>query len=332
MIRLSRFQPAWWLKNRHLQTIVPNVFRPHPDFRVRRERIELPDGDFVDADWVGERDSGPVVVLLHGLEGSIRSRYAGWMLQRLDVAGYRPVLLNFRSCSGEPNRKPNSYHSGHTADFDHFFKLLRQREPGVRLAAIGYSLGGNALLKWLGEQGDKALLETAVAASVPFRLDQCAEAVNEGLSKLYQFHLMRRMLRTARAKRDILREAGFEPELDKLKTFREFDDALTAPLHGYADADDYYRRCSSIGFLKQVRRPTLVLHALDDPFMRRDTAPTAADISDSVEVEISEHGGHVGFVGGRWPWKPEYFLEERILEHLAEHFPLAGENRDASAA
>lgn len=322
MIRTSRFQPAWWLANRHLQTIVPNTLRRHPRITVHRERIELPDGDFVDADWVGSRRQGPIVVLLHGLEGSIRSRYAGWMLKRLDDAGYRPVLLNFRSCSGEPNRKPNSYHSGHTADFDYFFRLLREREPQVRLAAIGYSLGGNALLKWLGEQGDAALVETAVAVSVPFRLGECSAAINEGVSKLYQRHLMGRMLRTARAKLELFHAAGFDPDLSSLHTFREFDDALTAPLHGYEDAEDYYEQCSSIGFLKDIRKPTLVIHAKDDPFMRTDTAPGNEDISPAVDVELSEHGGHVGFVGGKWPWQPEYFLETRILEHLRQEFPL----------
>ncbi|MDX1443186.1 MAG: hydrolase [Gammaproteobacteria bacterium] len=323
MIRVSRFQPAWWLRNRHLQTIVPNLFRPRPDIHVTRERIELPDGDFVDADWVGRRSSGPIVVLLHGLEGNIESRYAGWMLKRLDESGYRPVLLNFRSCSGEVNRKPNSYHSGHTADFDHFVRLVHEREPGVRMAAIGYSLGGNALLKWLGENGRQDLVETGIAASVPFRLAECSEAVNEGLSKIYQKHLMGRMKATAIAKQDLIRAAGHDPEIHSLKTFRDFDEALTAPLHGFASADDYYDRCSSIRFLESICTPTLVIHAKDDPFMRETTPPTEDEISDFVEVELSEHGGHVGFVSGRWPWKPRYFLEERMFEHLAQHFPLA---------
>ena len=323
MIRVSRFQPAWWLRNRHLQTIVPNLLRPRPDIDVRRERIELPDGDFMDADWVGSRTSGQIVVMLHGLEGSIESRYAGWMLKRLDEAGYRPVLLNFRSCSGEPNRKANSYHSGHTEDFNHFLHLLRRREPGVRMAAIGYSLGGNVLLKWLGENRQQAFLDTGIAASVPFRLAECSNAVNEGLSKIYQAHLMQRMKATARAKQDLIRAAGHDPEIDRLKTFREFDDALTAPLHGFSDADDYYRKCSSIAFLKDIHTPTLVIHSRDDPFMRPGTAPREDEISPWVDVELSEHGGHVGFVAGRWPWKPRYFLEERMFEHLAEHFPLA---------
>lgn len=330
MIRVSRFQPAWWLRNRHLQTIVPNLLRPQPDIHVTRERIELPDGDFVDADWVGSRETGPIVIMLHGLEGSIQSRYAGWMLKRLDEAGYRPVLLNFRSCSGEPNRKANSYHSGHTEDFNHFLHLLREREPGVRMAAIGYSLGGNALLKWLGENARQDLVDTAIAASVPFRLAECSVAVNSGFSRVYQAHLMQRMKATAFAKRALIREAGHEPDIESLKTFREFDDALTAPLHGFHDADDYYAKCSSIRFLKDIRTPTLVIHAKDDPFMWEHTAPNGDEISDHVDVELSEHGGHVGFVFGRWPWKPRYFLEERMFEHLAVHFPPVRESDKAA--
>lgn len=321
MITTSRFSPAWWLRNRHLQTIVPNTFRPLPRQEIRRERIELPDGDFVDADWTARTD-GPIVILLHGLEGSVRSRYAAWMLKRLHDAGYRGVLLHFRGCSGEMNRRASGYHSGHTADFDHFVHRLREREPGVRVAAIGYSLGGNALLKWLGENSATHVLETAIAVSVPFRLEQCSAAINRGVARIYQAHLMKRMLQTARRKLHLIRAAGHEPAFEKLRTFRDFDDALTAPLHGFKDADDYYARSSSAQFLRYISTPTLVIHAVDDPFMTPDTAPRDDEVSPQVNVEISECGGHVGFVAGRWPWRPEYWLETRILAHLHAHLPL----------
>lgn len=318
----SAFVPAWWLRNRHLQTIIPNTFRPLPRQALRRERIELPDGDFVDADWT-TGNNGPVVILLHGLEGSRDSRYAAWMLKRLDDAGYRGVILHFRSCSGEPNRKASAYHSGHTEDFNYFLDLLRNREPTARVAAIGYSLGGNALLKWLGEKGCASTLETAVAVSVPFRLDQCSRAVNRGFSRVYQRHLLRRMLRTARKKLQIIHAAGHRPDLDAIRNFRDFDDALTAPLHGFENAEDYYARCSSAGFLWRIATPTLVLHASDDPFMTPDTVPREAELSRAVTLELSDHGGHVGFVGGRTPWKPEFWLEQRILAHLRDNVPLS---------
>lgn len=329
MITTSRFSPAWWLRNRHLQTIVPNTFRGLPHQSIRRERVELPDGDFVDADWT-TRTEGPIVVLLHGLEGSRESRYAAWMMKHLDDAGYRAVLLHFRGCSGEPNRTAGSYHSGHTADFDFFLRLLHEREPNARVAAIGYSLGGNALLKWLGQNGDndagkntrKRQLETGVAVSVPFRLEYCSAAINRGFARIYQAHLMRRMLRNARRKLAVIRAAGHDPALGSLRSFRDFDEALTAPLHGFENASDYYARASSAQFLRHITTPTLVIHASDDPFMTPDTVPREEELSKAVTLELSEHGGHVGFVGGRWPWKPEYWLEQRILAHLREFLPV----------
>lgn len=311
----SRFKPAWWLRNRHLQTIFPNTFRPLPRMEFRRERVELPDGDFVDADWT-TGESGPIVILLHGLEGSRKSRYAAWMLKHLHDSGYRAVLLHFRSCSGEVNRKASAYHSGHTDDFDYFLRQLRAKEPATRIAAIGYSLGGNALLKWLGEHPAENMLETAVAVSVPFRLNLCSEAINQGFARIYQAHLLRRMLRTARKKLHLINDAGCQPDLDAIRTFRDFDDALTAPLHGFSSAMDYYERCSSAQFLRNIATPTLVLHAQDDPFMTPAAVPAAEELSPQVSLELSTRGGHVGFVSGRWPWKPEFWLERRVLEHL----------------
>lgn len=315
MIATSRFKPAWWLGNRHLQTIFPNTFRPLPRMEFRRERVELPDGDFVDADWT-THDSGPIVILLHGLEGSRKSRYAAWMLKHLHNAGYRGVLLHFRSCSGEVNRKASAYHSGHTVDFDYFLRQLRAQEPTTRIAAIGYSLGGNALLKWLGEHPDEKLLETAVAVSVPFRLNLCSDAINQGFARIYQAHLLRRMLRTAKKKLRLINDAGHQPDLAAIRNFRDFDDALTAPLHGFSGAIDYYERCSSAQFLRNITTPTLVLHAEDDPFMTPAAVPAAEELSSQVSLELSAHGGHVGFVSGRWPWKPEFWLEQRVVDHL----------------
>lgn len=319
MIITSRFSPAWWLRNRHLQTIVPNTFRPLPRQEIRRERIELPDGDFVDADWTTGME-GPIVILLHGLEGSRKSRYAAWTLKRLHDAGYRGVLLHFRGCSGEVNRKASGYHSGHTADFDYFLRRLRSYEPHARIAAVGYSLGGNALLKWLGEHRSEHLLQTAVAVSVPFRLEQCAMAINRGFARVYQAHLLRRMLRTARKKLHLFHDAGHKPDLDAIRCFSDFDEALTAPLHGFRNASDYYARASSAQFLRHITTPTLIIHAVDDPFMTPDTVPREEELSPAVTLELSERGGHVGFVAGRRPWRPEYWLEDRVIAHLNAQF------------
>ncbi len=319
MISKSSFRPPWWLRNRHVQTILPNVIRPPIRLPVRRERLELPDGDFTDVDWTLGA-GGPIVIVLHGLEGSIESRYAGAIMRRLDAMGYRAALLYFRGCSGEPNRHAGSYHSGMTRDLDHFVGLLGERFPGTPVAAVGYSLGGNVLLKWLGERGADAGVVTGVAVSVPFDLAEAAATVDRGLSRIYQHALLRQMRHTA------LRKFSTWPEppvaaarIRALRSFYEFDDALTAPLNGFHGAAHYYERCSSRQFLRAIRKPTLVLHAEDDPFMDRSGLPTPDEVPPNVRLELSRYGGHVGFLAGGLPWRPRFWLEERIPAHLAEY-------------
>lgn len=319
VVRPADFAPAWWLRNRHLQTIFPNFFRPRPRIVLRRERLELPDGDFTDVEWTLRR-KGPIVVVLHGLEGSVRSRYATAILRRIEAYGWRGALLHFRGCSGEPNRTTRSYHSGFTEDFDWFVRELKRREPETPIAALGYSLGGNALLKWLGETDDApSLIATAVAVSVPFDLAEAGRAIDSGFSKLYQWVLMRRMRRSARRKFAAMAMPVPRPDFARLRTFRQFDDVLTAPLHGFKDADDYYRCCSSRHFLRHIRVPTLILHAADDPFMTPVVIPAPDELSPAVTLELADRGGHVGFVGGTNPLRPRYWLEERIPTHLREY-------------
>ncbi len=212
---------------------------------LTRERVELPDGDFIDVEWTS-RTAGPIVIVLHGLEGSIRSRYACNIMQKIHSLGMRGAMFPyFRGCSGEPNRLPVSYHSGFTQDLEYFSGLLKQREPNTPLAAVGYSLGGNVLLKWLGESPNAARLSTAVAVSVPFDLAVCSAAIEKGLSQVYMWELMGRMRCSVQRKFARIPSPIPLPDIDRLRTFRQYDDALTAPLHGYKDADDYYKRCSS---------------------------------------------------------------------------------------
>lgn len=320
MIVASRFRPAWWARNAHLQTAWQSLFRPSPAPTVKRERLELDDGDFMDLDWVGP-DEGPLTILLHGLEGSVESRYAAGQLNRLADRGMRGVLMHFRGCSGEPNRLRRGYHSGVSEDLQRVVAHIRDREPHTPLAAAGYSLGGNVLLKWLGEAGDHADLVTAVAVSVPFRLDRCADYIATGFSRFYNDYLMRRMRESYTRKFADRNDAPVPlSELGALKTFRDFDNAITAPLHGFANDDDYYRQASSLHYLKGIRRPCLILQARDDPFMPADILPDESDLSSSIQVEISEHGGHVGFIGGTLPWRPTWWLEDRITEHLSDAF------------
>lgn len=315
MIRTAAFQPAWWLRNRHAQTLWASVIRRGPDIRLRRERLELPDGDFLDLDWAGEQ--GPIVLVLHGLEGSSRSRYARGLLCAIRARGWRGVLMHFRGCSGMPNRLDRGYHSGETGDLAAVVATLRAREPDTPICAVGYSLGGNVLLKWLGESGAANPLAAAVAVSVPFQLDDAARTLEHGFARVYQWSLLRRMRRSLRRK---FRRRASPIELEglrALRTFRAFDDYVTAPLHGFAGVDDYYQRSSSRQYLGGIAIPTLILHARDDAFMTRAAIPQAQELSASVTLELSSYGGHVGFVSGACPWRPSYWLEQRIPAHLA---------------
>lgn len=286
---------------------------------LRRERLELPDGDFMDLDWTASHGDGPTVVILHGLEGSSDSKYALGMLRAVEARGWRAVVVHFRGCSGEPNRLPRSYHSGETGDLAHVIVTLRAREPTTPLAVVGYSLGGNVLLKWLGEVRDRAPIHGAVAVSVPFLLADCAARMERGFSRVYQWELMRRLKRSVEAKRRRVALPLRIADLSALRTFREFDEHVTAPLHGFAGADDYYARSSSRQYLRHIAVPTLIVHSRDDPFMSEAAIPAANELSPAINFELHDRGGHVGFVSGAWPWRARYWLEQRIPDFLRLH-------------
>jgi predicted alpha/beta-fold hydrolase len=312
------FKPAWWLRNPHLQTLWPVFLRRRPRPPLRRERLELPDGDFVDLDWTLNA-SGPIVIIFHGLEGSSRSHYARGMLTSLPQHGLRAVVMHFRGCSGESNRRARAYHSGDTGDIDFVVRTLKAREPNTPLAAIGYSLGGNALLKWLGEQGSDAPLQCAVAVSVPFLLHESTAHMNRGLARAYQWHLLKSLKTSARRKASKFTPPAPVHEINQMKSFFEFDDRVTARLHGFAGAMHYYTSSSSRQYLNRICIPTLIVHSSDDPFMHAQVIPEAKELSPTIEFDLHRHGGHVGFVGGRLPWKPRYWLEERIPAWLRKH-------------
>jgi uncharacterized protein len=318
--RLARsdFRAPWWLRSAHLQTIYPTLFRRGPRISLRRERLELDDGDFLDLDWSAGA-GGPVVLVLHGLEGSSDSPYARGMLGAVHARGWRGVVMHFRGCSGEPNRLPRSYHSGDTGDLARVIAHLGGRGDVSALAAVGYSMGGNVLLKWLGEQGAGAGLDAAVAVSVPFTLSAAADRLTRGLSRIYQ----QRLIADLRAKMQRKFSRGACPidlhRAGRSRNFWEFDDCVTAPLHGFADVHDYYARSSSRQFLGGIRVPTLILHAEDDPFMSPEVIPSPDELSPCTRLEVSARGGHVGFVQGAVPWRPRYWIEERIPGFLAEH-------------
>ena len=322
------FKPARLIKGPHLQTLWAPLFRRRPNVERWRERITLPDGDFVDLDWAGPT-RGPIVMILHGLTGSSESPYAIGLQAALKTRGIRSFVMHFRGCSGEPNLRPRLYHSGETEDLEDVFQLIRSRHPSTPLFGVGYSLGGNVLLKWLGERETPPDLEAAVAVSVPYDLGVASISLDKGFSKIYRDRMMNELkLLLTRKKRLFQRSnADFHSIYDSLGDFRkhitfsEFDEHVIAPLHGFADAHDYYSKCSSKQFLKNIQVPTLLIHSKDDPLMTEDVVPKPEELSQDITTEFYPHGGHVGFVSGS-VFKPRYWLDERIprffLQRLAD--------------
>lgn len=320
---INVFKPAWWLRNPHLQTIWPALLRQHVlKSKLERERIELPDGDFIDIDWINKDKEGPMVLILHGFEGSIESHYARGLLNVINDGGLRAAFMYFRGCSGEPNRLTRGYHSGETQDVAYIAKVLSERKENKQMVAVGYSLGGNILLKWMGETGRKNPLLAAVAISVPFELHKAAERIQKGFSRFYQWYLLKCVQGRLTQKFQSIKPCP--DNLDSITgagNIRDFDNAYTAPLHGFQDADDYYSTTSSRRYLRTIKVPTLILHAKDDPFMTEDVIPSPEELSPSVILEVTEGGGHVGFVSGKYPWRPEYWLEQRIPDFLGRYIP-----------
>jgi predicted alpha/beta-fold hydrolase len=329
----SSFRPAWWLPGPHLQTLWSPLCRTPPRLERQRERLWLADGDFIDLDWHGPHATdAPLALLLHGLTGSSRSLYVLGLQQQLARQGWASVALNWRGCSGEPNLLPRAYHSGASDDLAEVIAHLQKKRPLAPLHAVGYSLGGNILLKYLGETAAGCPLQAAVAVSVPFRLDQCADRIGLGFSRLYQAHFMRAMVAYVKDKQRLFAHQGMADRLsileklgplDGMRTFWEFDGRVTAPLHGFADVDDYYRRASSRYYLGDIRVPTLLIQAEDDPFVFPRSLPAPGELSASTTLELHAHGGHVGFVGGA-PWRPDYYLDRRVAHWLAETLSAAG--------
>jgi uncharacterized protein len=322
----SPFRPARGLANNHVQTLAGKVLRPAREVALHRERIDTPDGDFLDLDFAGWPASGPgdaegapLVLLLHGLEGTSRRRYMNTAYRSLLDAGMRPVALNFRGCSGEPNRAARAYHSGETDDLAFVLELLRERFGGP-FGLVGYSLGGNVVLKFLGEHGEAArpLVGAAVAVSVPFDLAAGAARIEQGiLGRFYSHYFLSKLRRKVREKSDLLRDTCDPDQVLRARTVRQFDELVTAPLHGFHDAADYYDRSSSARFIDGVRVPTLVLHSRDDPFLPEDRIPEQAlEANPFVTPVLTERGGHVAFVGGS-VWRPDFWGERAIADFLA---------------
>lgn len=320
------FSPAWFLPGPHFQTIWGRLARPRGLVKLRREALALPDGDELILDHLDGPNGAVHFVMMHGLEGSSRSVYIQGVMAAIARHGYSGTAMNFRSCARAPrsifrmlpNRRPRFYHSGDTADFDFVVRRLHERMPNTTLVAFAASLGGNVLLKWLGENPDQTFIAAAAALSVPY--DLAAGARHLEKSATGRFYVSR-FLKTLKKK--IMRE-DIAPLLDvervrRTRTFWEFDDAATAPLHGFRDADDYYSRSSSINFLGRIKTPTLAVNAQDDPFLPADALERARlAASQAIDFRTTPRGGHVGFVSGPAPWRCEYWGEELVVRWLLE--------------
>lgn len=323
MIIKSQFRPALGLSNPHLQTLLPFILGKSSNNIYSPQTLELDDGDFLDLSWLGQPENGqPVVVLFHGLEGSVDSHYAERLMSALHAQGWSALLMHFRGCSHRPNRLARSYHSGETSDARYLLNWLKKSYPASPLAAVGFSLGANMLLKLQGEYGEQSPLKAAVSVCAPVQLALCAQRLNQGVSKIYQRHLIGGLNKKVVDKSqqfDLEKLIDLKlNEIKKIKTFWQFDDKITSRLHGFNGVDDYYQRCSARQFLKDIRTPTLMIHALDDPFMTRDIVPKEPELADSVELELAQHGGHVGFISGSLR-KPVFWLQQRIPEYLSDY-------------
>jgi predicted alpha/beta-fold hydrolase len=316
-VPLAPYRAPHWLPGGHLQTIyaycLPQTFL----FQFRRERWETPDGDFIDLDWLDEFGGGTALtVLFHGLEGCSRSHYALSLANELRRQNRSGVIVHSRGCSGEANRLARAYHAGDSTEVGWILRRFRDQNPQRRLYVAGISMGGNDLLKWLGEEGDCAanIVDRAAAVSAPLDLKIAAQRLDVGWNKrIYTRDFLRSMRRKVLAK-----ISTHELELDPLRvraarTFREFDNLYTAPIHGFKNAEDYWKRSSSKPGLKNIRVPTLVINARNDPFFPEDALPAREEVSDAVTLEYPETGGHVGFVSGNFPghlaWLPRRLLQ-----------------------
>ncbi|CAM3064618.1 alpha/beta hydrolase [Legionella steigerwaltii] len=319
MIIHSEFKPAWWLTNAHGQTLYRTLTHRANVFVDFDERLELPDGDFIDLAWKtnGLKNDTPLIILLHGLGGNADSAYVASLFNAFNKSGYRVVLMNFRGASGEPNRLPRFYHGGDTADLAFILNVMKLREPTTKKAVVGISLGGNVLLKWLGETGSQSLIHAAVAVSVPFQLQEVVHKINKGFSRIYQSHLLEKLRMGCLQKLDVINNQLplSKQQLYSIKTLYEFDKQITAPLHGFANVNEYYQKSSSRQYLPQIKTPTLIIHALDDPFMTSDILPTSKELSSDILLELSQHGGHVGFIAE----KRQGWLEQRIPNFLMDY-------------
>lgn len=320
-MKYTKYRPPRWLWGGNAQTIYPYLMSTFATVYYRRERWELDDGDFVDVDWLDGSTDKPLVVLFHGLEGGSQSHYALSIMKYLQNRNWNGVVIHFRGCSGYPNRLPRAYHAGDSAEIDWMLKRIASIQSSSTQKinrttyVMGVSLGGNALLKWLGEQGKTANQHiTAVAAiSVPLDLVAAGNVLDKGFNQLYTQHFLNSLKHKIKEKEKKFPGLFDIKAVAKCSTLYEFDNLVTAPLHGFRDTDEYWTKSSSKPWLRYIKVPTLVINAQNDPFMPANVLPTYSMVSSSVTLEYPEQGGHAGFLHGTFPGKLMW-LPERIIQ------------------
>lgn len=317
---ITPYVPPRWLPTGHLQTIYPAkcITTPHVDFR--RERWTTPDDDFIDVDFIDGEPGRPVVVLFHGLEGSSNSHYARSLMAAVKARGWSGVVPHFRGCSGEINIAPRFYHSGDAQEIDWVLRRLntyRTKQTASHFYATGVSLGGNALLRWLGESQHQAgFIDAACAISAPLDLAAGGAALGKGFNTVYSHAFLRTMRRKSLLKLQQFPDLFSRHAMMKAKDLYTFDNIVTAPLHGYINTEDYWYNASAKHVLHDITVPTLVLNAQNDPFLPKHHLPQTA--APNVTLEYPQHGGHVGFASGKLPGELSW-LPQRILQFLEAH-------------
>ena len=316
LIEDANFRPVPLLGNAHVQTVLPSLFRWVRGLEWRRQRLELLDGDFLDLDWLTS-GSSRLLVISHGLEGDSRRPYVAGMARAASRAGWDAVAWNFRGCSGELNRLPRFYHSGASVDLGAVVLEAGKRGIYRTIVTLGFSLGGNMTLKFLGEDHPAAKQVAAgVAISVPCDLKGSSEIMEQSSRALYMRRFQKDILRKWDQKRRLFPALIPKPDYQKQRTFRDLDRVFTAPIHGFETEEHYWAKCSANRFLADIPKPTLILNALDDPFLSPSCFPRAiARLSDRLHLEIPRKGGHVGFVDRLRPWA-DLWAERRTMTFL----------------
>ena len=336
MPREHTYTPAWWVPGAHLRTMWGRLTRRRLTTPVRAERWTTPDDDVLELRRLdppaGASDDTPHLVFLHGLEGGVHSHYVANLFAEAHRRGWSADLVLFRGCAGELNRARRFYHSGETSDFDFALRRIVAEHPRSPIGLAGVSLGGNVLLKWLGEHGANDVpttLHGAVAISTPYDLARGCRYLSRGFSRVYERFFLRSLVDKARRKLAVHPDLCDPNALGGVRTLWGFDDVVTAPLHGFRDALDYYTQSSSIHYLARIRLPSLLLSAVDDPFLPPevlDEVRAIAKENPALEIEFVPRGGHVGFVSGRIPWRPVYYAEWRVADFLGARFRQSSDN------